>query len=76
MRIDSFIDQRNSYDWHQERSYYPMNEDGNGIVVWIALSKISTASDLFTLLKAVIKKGSLIPLQLKIIQLSIKYLNK
>ena len=40
MRIDSFVDDRNSYDWHQERSYYPQNEDGNGIVVWIALMDI------------------------------------
>jgi ectoine hydroxylase-related dioxygenase (phytanoyl-CoA dioxygenase family) len=40
MRIDSFFDEKNSYDWHQERSYYPMNERGNGIVVWIALTDI------------------------------------
>lgn len=40
LRMDGPDDLRNIYDWHQERSYYPMNEDGNGIVVWIPLVNI------------------------------------
>jgi ectoine hydroxylase-related dioxygenase (phytanoyl-CoA dioxygenase family) len=40
LRIDGPDDPRNIYDWHQERSYYPMNEDGNGMVVWIPLVNI------------------------------------
>jgi ectoine hydroxylase-related dioxygenase (phytanoyl-CoA dioxygenase family) len=40
LRMDGPDDPRNIYDWHQERSYYPMNEDGNGIVVWIPLVNI------------------------------------
>jgi len=61
MRIDSFIDQRNSYDWHQERSYYPMNEDGNGIFVWIALSKISNNIGPLHALRGSHKEGFVIP---------------
>jgi hypothetical protein len=41
LRMDGPDDPRNIYDWHQERSYYPMNEDGNGIVVWIPIVNIS-----------------------------------
>jgi ectoine hydroxylase-related dioxygenase (phytanoyl-CoA dioxygenase family) len=41
LRMDGPEDSRNTYDWHQERSYYPMNAEGNGIVVWIALVNIN-----------------------------------
>jgi hypothetical protein len=40
-RMDVPGDTRNRLDWHQERSYYPQNEDGaNGAVAWIALRDV------------------------------------
>jgi ectoine hydroxylase-related dioxygenase (phytanoyl-CoA dioxygenase family) len=41
MRIDVPQDKRNSLGWHQDRSYYPQNFDGNhGLVMSIALQDI------------------------------------
>ncbi len=57
MRVDSFGDDRNTYDWHQERSYYPQNEDGNGIVVWIALQDIKKKLGPLNALKGSHKAG-------------------
>lgn len=38
MRMDFPGDQRNRLHWHQERSYYPQNDDGlNGVVLWATL---------------------------------------
>jgi len=41
LRIDAPNDTRNTYDWHQECSYYKQNENGHGIVVWVAARNIS-----------------------------------
>ena len=42
IRLDPPHDDRNSYDWHQERSYYPNNRNGkNGIFCWVPLHDIS-----------------------------------
>ena len=37
IRLDGPSDDKNTYDWHQERSYYKMNSKSGGIFVWIAL---------------------------------------
>ena len=37
VRMDGPEDSRNVYDWHQERSYYLINNKYGGIFVWIAL---------------------------------------
>tara|TARA_B100000686_G_scaffold331260_1_gene394550 strand:+ start:5555 stop:6424 length:870 start_codon:yes stop_codon:yes gene_type:complete len=42
IRLDPPSDDRNSYDWHQERSYYPNNRNGkNGIFCWAPLHDVS-----------------------------------
>ena len=65
MRIDSFIDERNSYGWHQERSYYPMNEDGNGVFIWIALMDISKELGPLHIMKESHKEGFIKPITTK-----------
>jgi ectoine hydroxylase-related dioxygenase (phytanoyl-CoA dioxygenase family) len=37
IRLDGPSDDKNIYGWHQERSYYKMNNRSGGIFVWIAL---------------------------------------
>ena len=37
VRMDGPEDVRNTYGWHQERSYYLINNKDGGIFVWIAL---------------------------------------
>lgn len=37
IRMDGPNDDKNTYGWHQERSYYNMNGKTGGIFVWIAL---------------------------------------
>jgi len=41
-RLDVPSDQRNAFDWHQDRSYFPQNRDGlHGLVCWIPLTDIT-----------------------------------
>jgi len=45
LRMDPPLDTRNSIDWHQDRSYYPQNWDGNnGLVATIAMQDITAES--------------------------------
>jgi ectoine hydroxylase-related dioxygenase (phytanoyl-CoA dioxygenase family) len=38
LRMDPPFDQRNSLDWHQERSYYHQNDNGDhGLVMWLPI---------------------------------------
>ena len=38
-RLDVPNDQRNAFDWHQDRSYFPQNRDGlHGLVCWVPLT--------------------------------------
>ena len=37
LRMDGPNDNKNTYGWHQERSYYKMNSKSGGIFVWIAM---------------------------------------
>lgn len=39
-RMDGPLENRYTYGWHQEGNYYPMNENGNGMFLWIPLTKI------------------------------------
>lgn len=42
IRMDCFRDKRNILAWHQDRSYYYQNEDGNkGLVCWIPLTDVA-----------------------------------
>ena len=42
LRLDTPGDTRNVLDWHQERSYYPQNDDGlNGLFVWVPLQDVT-----------------------------------
>ena len=41
-RLDVPNDERNTLDWHQERSFFPQNRNGlNGLVCWIPLTDIT-----------------------------------
>ena len=41
IRLDCPDDNRNNLSWHQDRSYYYQNEDGNkGLVCWIPLNNV------------------------------------
>lgn len=43
LRMDPPKDRRNTIDWHQDRAYYPQNEDGNnGLVITVALQDIKS----------------------------------
>ena len=41
-RLDVPSDQRNAFDWHQDRAYFPQNRDGlHGLVCWIPLTDVT-----------------------------------
>ena len=63
LRMDPPRDTRNSIDWHQDRSYYPQNWDGNnGLVATIAMQDIAAESGAIVMCPGSQREGLVSPL--------------
>ncbi len=61
-RMDPPGDQRNALAWHQDRAYYPQNEDGNhGLVLTVALQDITAATGALVICPKSHREGLLAP---------------
>ena len=65
VRMDGPEDSRNTYDWHQERSYYQINNKYGGIFVWIALVDINEKIGPLELIPSSHKYGFIKPIPKK-----------
>lgn len=62
LRMDPPRDERNAIDWHQDRAYYPQNEDGNhGLVATVALQDITAAGGALLICPGSHREGYVVP---------------
>lgn len=64
LRMDPPKDNRNAIDWHQDRSYYPQNDNGeHGVVVTVALQDIAADSGALKICPGSHRAGLVAPVQ-------------